>query len=159
MELRVREAAARRRRYFRLVLLALALVLLGSALFSFWVGYYPLTPDQVVKAFLSRFGWEGELPDQAVTIFWKIRLPRILSALFIGASLSDSRFSKRSAGLMSLGLRGLVKCFASAPGGSCVNSSTGSSSPGGTAPPYHSRMCESGHIPIKTKRILSATKV
>ena len=88
MELRVREAAARRRRYFRLVLLALALVLLGSALFSFWVGYYPLTPDQVVKAFLSRFGWEGELPDQAVTIFWKIRLPRILSALFIGASLS-----------------------------------------------------------------------
>ena len=68
MELRVREAAARRRRYFRLVLLALALVLLGSALFSFWVGYYPLTPDEVAKAFLSRFGWEGELSAQAVTI-------------------------------------------------------------------------------------------
>lgn len=105
MELRVREETARRRRYFRLVLLGLVLLLVGSALLSFWVGYYPLTPAEVVKAFwarvseginalLLRLGWQGamlpttEITPQAVTIFWKIRLPRILSALFIGASLS-----------------------------------------------------------------------
>ncbi len=43
---------------------------------------------QVLKAFLSKFGYKGDILPQAVTIFWNIRLPRILSALFIGASLS-----------------------------------------------------------------------
>ena len=40
------------------------------------------------EAFLSKFGFKGDILPQAVTIFWNIRLPRILSALFIGASLS-----------------------------------------------------------------------
>lgn len=65
-----------------LVLLFIIIVL------SFWVGYYPLTPMQVLNAFLSKFGFKGDILPQAVTIFWNIRLPRILSALFIGASLS-----------------------------------------------------------------------
>ena len=43
---------------------------------------------QVLNAFLSKFGFKGDILPQAVTIFWNIRLPRILSALFIGASLS-----------------------------------------------------------------------
>lgn len=55
---------------------------------SFGVGYYPLTPSQVLKAFLSKFGYKGDILPQAATIFWNIRLPRILSALFIGVSLS-----------------------------------------------------------------------
>ena len=79
--LEIRREAAQRRRYRLLLLLA-------AALFSFWIGYYPLTPRQVVLAFLSRLGYEGEILPQAVTIFWSIRLPRILSAVFIGASLS-----------------------------------------------------------------------
>ena len=63
-----------------------ALVL--SALLSFWIGYYPLSPGDVVRAFLARFGVESSMDKNAVTIFWNIRLPRILSAVFIGASLS-----------------------------------------------------------------------
>lgn len=80
-------AAARQRRY--VLLLAVMLVLLFIIIvLSFWVGYYPLTPVQVLNAFLSKFGFKGDTLPQAVTIFWNIRLPRILSALFIGASLS-----------------------------------------------------------------------
>ena len=85
--LEIRREAAQRRRY-RLLLLGMLLLLLAAALFSFWIGYSPLTPRQVVLAFLSRLGYEGEILPQAVTIFWSIRLPRILSAVFIGASLS-----------------------------------------------------------------------
>ena len=104
-EMDYREEAARVRRRYRLVLAGLALVLAAAALLSFWVGYYPLRPDEVVLAFwaragewingiLLRLGWRGallqpvEIIPQAVTIFWSIRLPRILSAVFIGASLS-----------------------------------------------------------------------
>lgn len=83
----VKTEAAQRRRY-RLTLLALLLALLAATLFSFLLGYYPLTPTEVCKAFLTRFGYAGTLAPQAVTIFWHIRLPRILSAVFIGASLS-----------------------------------------------------------------------
>lgn len=82
-----REAAAARRRY-ALVLLAMLAVLVGATLLSFWIGYYPLSPGDVVRAFLSRFGVESSMDPNAVTIFWNIRLPRILSAVFIGASLS-----------------------------------------------------------------------
>lgn len=70
------------------MLLGMLALLLAVVLLSFWIGYYPLSPSQVAMAFLSRFGWEGEILPQAVTIFWNIRLPRILSAAFIGASLS-----------------------------------------------------------------------
>ena len=45
-------AAARQRRY--VLLLAVMLVLLFIIIvLSFWVGYYPLTPVQVLNAFLS----------------------------------------------------------------------------------------------------------
>lgn len=79
--------AALRRRY-RWVFCVLGAVLAAAVFFSFWVGYYPLTPVQVIQAFLSRLGYDGEILPQAVTIFWSIRLPRILSAVLIGASLS-----------------------------------------------------------------------
>ena len=81
-----REAFLRRR--YRFVMAGMLFLLLAAVLLSFWVGYYPLTPSQVVKAFLSRFGYKGEILPQAITIFWNIRLPRILSAVFIGASLA-----------------------------------------------------------------------
>ena len=78
----------RKRRHYRLLLLGMSGILIAIVFFSFWIGYYPLSPSQVMTAFLSRFGYQGEILPQAVTIFWNIRLPRILSALFIGASLS-----------------------------------------------------------------------
>lgn len=76
------------RRRYRFIMLVMLLVLICAVLLSFWIGYYPLAPADVVRAFLSRFGYSGDILPQAVTIFWSIRLPRILSAVFIGASLS-----------------------------------------------------------------------
>ena len=83
----IKNEAVQRRRY-RLLLAGMLILLFAVVLLSFYIGYYPLSPSQVIKAFLSRFGYEGEILPQAVTIFWSIRLPRILSAVFIGASLS-----------------------------------------------------------------------
>ena len=82
----------------RAVLPGLLLLLAGAVLLSFWVGYYPLSPAEVAGAFLSRLGWEGEIAPQAVTIFWRVRLPRILSAALIGASLAaaGSAYQSRS---------------------------------------------------------------
>ena len=76
------------RRKYRVLLFVLFAVVLAIFLCSFWIGYYPLSPLQVVEAFLSKFGYSKEILPQAVTIFWNIRLPRILSAAFIGASLA-----------------------------------------------------------------------
>lgn len=81
-----KENADRRQR--RLLLLSMFFIMLLIILLSFWVGYYPLSPSQVAAAFLSRFGYQGKLLPQAATIFWNIRLPRILSASLIGASLA-----------------------------------------------------------------------
>lgn len=81
------QGEVRQRRYRRLAL-CMPLLLLGAVLFSLCVGYYPLTPAQVVKAALAPLGYGGEVLPQAVTIFWSIRLPRVLSAVLIGASLS-----------------------------------------------------------------------
>ncbi len=83
----IQKEADQRRRY-HLLMLGMFLGLAAVFLLSFWIGYYPLTPGQVVTAFLARFGYEGDILPQAVTVFWNIRLPRILSAAFIGASLS-----------------------------------------------------------------------
>lgn len=83
----VKNEAFQRKRY-QVLLTGMFVFLIGILFFSFWVGYYPLTPSQVIAAFLSKFGYGGEILPQAVTIFWNIRLPRILSAALIGASLS-----------------------------------------------------------------------
>ncbi len=88
MQLEYQQEEAVIRRHYRLILAGMFLALAAAGLFSFAIGYYPLTPQEVFQAFLSRFGSVGEIKPQAVTIFWSIRLPRILSALFIGASLS-----------------------------------------------------------------------
>lgn len=77
-----------RQRRCRRLALCMPLLLLGAVLFSLCVGYYSLTPAQVVRAALTPLGYGGEVLPQAVTIFWSIRLPRVLSAVLIGASLS-----------------------------------------------------------------------
>lgn len=82
------ENAEKQRRRYRILLLGMLMILLIVILLSFWVGYYSLSPLEVIRAFLSKFGYQGNILSQAVTIFWSIRLPRILSAVFIGASLA-----------------------------------------------------------------------
>ena len=88
MDVSYKEEEKRLRRRYRRTLLALLALLAGAVLLSFWAGYYPLTPADVCKAFLWRFGFQGDILPQAATIFWHIRLPRILSAALIGASLT-----------------------------------------------------------------------
>lgn len=76
------------RRRYGILLTGMLLTAVLVFLLSFGIGYYPLSPLQVIRAFLSKFGYKGDILPQAVTIFWNIRLPRILSAGFIGASLA-----------------------------------------------------------------------
>lgn len=83
-----KEINTSQRKHHRLLLTVMLVILFIIIILSFGVGYYPLTPSQVLKAFLSKFGYKGDILPQAATIFWNIRLPRILSALFIGVSLS-----------------------------------------------------------------------
>ena len=83
-----RENEAKAQRRYRLAELILLAVLSGAIFLSFGVGYYSLTPGEVAKAFAWRFGYRGNVLPQAITIFWNIRMPRILSAALIGASLS-----------------------------------------------------------------------
>ena len=87
LELAMQDDTVIRRKY-RHFLWGMLVILIAAVLFSFWIGYYPLTPIQVSKAFLKGLGLDCEIANQAVVIFWKIRLPRILSATMIGASLA-----------------------------------------------------------------------
>lgn len=75
---------------YRLKMILLFIILILAVLFSFWVGYYPLTPAEVVHAFLAGLGYDTDTAGTAMTIFWSIRLPRVLAALLIGAGLSVS---------------------------------------------------------------------
>ncbi|MGZ7208300.1 MAG: FecCD family ABC transporter permease [Methanobacterium sp.] len=56
---------------------------------SFLVGRYPVSPNEVIMAFASKlFFINSNLPATVNTVIFDIRLPRILSAMIIGASLS-----------------------------------------------------------------------
>jgi len=63
-------------------------LLLFVAFISFGIGYYPLSATEIIRAFAFRFGYEGDVLPQAITIFWSIRFPRIIAAILIGSSLS-----------------------------------------------------------------------
>lgn len=66
------------------------LVFLPIILFfaSFLMGRYPVSPVDVVKTILSPIFPQLTVSSTINTIVWKIRLPRILAALLVGASLS-----------------------------------------------------------------------
>ena len=66
------------------------LVFLPIVLFfaSFLMGRYPISPVDVVKTILSPIFPQLTVSSTVNTIVWQIRLPRILAAIFVGASLS-----------------------------------------------------------------------
>ncbi|MBR0272336.1 MAG: iron ABC transporter permease [Methanobrevibacter sp.] len=66
------------------------LVFLPIILFfaSFLMGRYPISPVDVVKTILSPILPQLYVSSTVSTIVWQIRLPRILAALLVGASLS-----------------------------------------------------------------------
>ncbi|MBR0057958.1 MAG: iron ABC transporter permease [Methanobrevibacter sp.] len=69
-----------------LVLLVFLPIILFFA--SFLMGRYPISPVDVVKTILSPLFPQLTVSSTVNTIVWQIRLPRILAALLVGASLA-----------------------------------------------------------------------
>jgi iron complex transport system permease protein len=69
------------------VLLALAVLLVAVVLIAAGIGTYPIAPKEVALALLDRLA--GATGDATIgTVLFDIRLPRVLAALLVGASLS-----------------------------------------------------------------------
>lgn len=64
---------------------------LAALLLSFALGRYPVTPRQLAGLIASRLSLtQASYPGVLQTIVFNVRLPRILAALLVGASLSAS---------------------------------------------------------------------
>ncbi len=72
------------------ILSFILLVFLPIILFfaSFLMGRYPVSPIDVIKTILSPIFPQLYVSQTVSTIVWQIRLPRILAAILVGASLS-----------------------------------------------------------------------
>lgn len=76
-----------------LILLSFASVLLTVIMLSFLAGRYPISLSELIRivflriqTFATEFPTESMTPSE--TIIWNIRLPRVLAACLVGASLS-----------------------------------------------------------------------
>lgn len=79
-------AASRRARF---VVLALALILIGATVISLLLGRYPIDPAQAVAMLVNQIvPLDPIWTEQQVTLFFNVRLPRILLALMVGCCLA-----------------------------------------------------------------------
>lgn len=79
-------AASRRARF---VVLALAGFLVGAAAISLLLGRYPIDPAQAVAMLVSKIVPVDPIwTEQQATLFFNVRLPRILLALMVGCCLA-----------------------------------------------------------------------
>ena len=79
-------AASRRARF---VVLALALILIGATAISLLLGRYPIDPAQAVAMLVSKIVPVDPIwTEQQATLFFNVRLPRILLALMVGCCLA-----------------------------------------------------------------------
>lgn len=75
----------------RLILLAMAVLLLGGILVSFKLGRYSVPMKETVGILISRvFPIEPFWPERMATVLFNVRLPRILLACLVGCSLSSA---------------------------------------------------------------------
>lgn len=77
----------------RNVSLTITMIVLPVILFfgSFMIGRYPVSPKDVILAIVSVFvPITANLDSTVYTVVWDIRLPRIIAAMIVGASLSIS---------------------------------------------------------------------
>lgn len=73
----------------RIVIYALLIALPVFLFFiSFMMGRYPVAPVDVIKTILSPFIPSLAVSPQVTSIVFNIRLPRIIAALVVGASLA-----------------------------------------------------------------------
>lgn len=75
----------------RRTILALFVLLLIIIIISFQLGRYPISPRMLFRSSLAiaRGDTEG-IPREVITVLTKIRVPRILAAILVGAALSLS---------------------------------------------------------------------
>ena len=79
-------AASRRARF---VVLALALILIGATAISLLLGRYPIDPAQAVAMLVNQIvPLDPIWTEQQATLFFNVRLPRILLALMVGCCLA-----------------------------------------------------------------------
>ena len=70
-------------------IVALLIIFLLSIIISFQIGRYPIGPFELIKILVSRVvDIPQTWPDQAETVVFNIRLPRIVLSSVIGASLA-----------------------------------------------------------------------
>ena len=77
----------------KLKMTVLFVVLAVSVFLAFGLGRYPVYPGELVRVFLSRiFGaaqtWKETSNETAEAIVFNLRMPRVISAIAIGAGLS-----------------------------------------------------------------------
>ena len=82
---------SRRVRKANLILVGLAAVLVVLGVLSFMVGRYPISPDKVVGML---FGSVAPIDQfwtaQEATIFFNVRLPRVILAMLVGCCLASA---------------------------------------------------------------------
>ena len=82
--------APRRERWRGLVLPVVApLLLAGVVLLALALGKYSVSPADLIRAAFGRLtGDDTAVPEAVSTVLWRIRLPRVLAGLLVGAALS-----------------------------------------------------------------------
>ena len=78
-------------RQYNLFMFMTLIVMLLLIFLSINMGRFALSPEQIIGVFSQLMGKTvNDLPDNAVNILLQVRLPRILSAIVIGMSLSTA---------------------------------------------------------------------
>lgn len=74
---------------FRIKTIILCIVFIVVFFGSFMLGRYPIMPDELIRILLSRvFDVQQTWPEAAEYVVFNIRLPRVLAAGLVGASLA-----------------------------------------------------------------------
>lgn len=86
------ELFLRNKKGFKLpVLTLLAIVLILTFFISVYLGRYSITPGQLIMAVIGKIAdIDYNLPDAADMVLFKVRLPRIIAAILVGANLATA---------------------------------------------------------------------
>ena len=76
-------------RHARFVIIGLVIFVVAAVVASLMLGRYPISPDEALGMLASRlFPLDAFWTDQQATLFFNVRLPRILLGLMVGCSLA-----------------------------------------------------------------------
>ena len=76
-------------RHARFVIIGLVVFVVAAVVASLMLGRYPISPDEALGMLVSRlFPLDAFWTDQQATLFFNVRLPRILLGLMVGCSLA-----------------------------------------------------------------------